>query len=95
LLKDLAKGKVSAAILVSDITRPCPSYKFLSYLIDELKAGGIDLITIVLGLGIHRSHAFKEKVKLVGNYALENAAIIDSDPERCKLVSCQYKYIGY
>ena len=28
-LKDLSRGKASACILTSDITRPCPSYRFL------------------------------------------------------------------
>ena len=83
ILSEMAKEKTSAVILASDITRPCPSYKFLPFLIDELKEGGIYLITVILGLGIHRKHTFEEKIKLAGAYALENAAIIDSDPERC------------
>lgn len=85
-LKDLATGKKKAVILVSDITRPCPSKKFLPFLINELKKGGIDLITIIFGLGIHRLHTFEERVRLSGNYALNNAALIDSDQDRCELV---------
>ena len=85
-LIDLARSKKKAVILVSDITRPCPSKKFLPFIINELKKGGIDLITIIFGLGIHRLHNFEEKVKLSGNYALNNAALIDSDQDRCKLI---------
>jgi lactate racemase len=85
-LKKLAEGKSSAAILASDITRPCPSYRFLPYLIDELKQGGIGELAIILGLGIQRPHTHDEKIKLVGKYAMENAAVIDSDPKRCKLI---------
>jgi len=85
-LKDLARGNKTAAILVSDITRPCPSFKFLPQLIDELKEGGVGIITIIMGLGIHRGHTCQEKQKLVGQYAIENAAVIDSDPEMCRLI---------
>ena len=85
-LSKLAEEKSSAAILASDITRPCPSYKFLPYLINELRQCGIGEITIILGLGIHRPHTHEEKIKLAGQYAVENAAVIDSDPQRCKLI---------
>jgi nickel-dependent lactate racemase len=90
-LSKLAEGKSTAAILISDITRPCPSYRFLPYLIDELKEGGISVITIILGLGIHRPHTSEEKIKLVGQYAMENAAVINSDPQRCKLIGTTSK----
>jgi len=85
-LSKLVEEKSSAAILASDITRPCPSYKFLPYLINELRQCGIGEITIILGLGIHRPHTHEEKIKLAGQYAVENAAVIDSDPQRCKLI---------
>jgi len=73
-------------ILVSDITRPCPSYKFLPKIIDELKAGGISNIKVVFGMGIHRKHTESEKIKLAGDYVYKNARLIDSDPFRCKLI---------
>lgn len=40
-LSEITSGKKSACIIASDITRPCPSYKFLPWLIEELKEGGI------------------------------------------------------
>ena len=88
LLSEIARGKTSACILVSDITRPCPSYKFLPQLVEELNSGGIPIsnIKVVLGLGIHRSHTDKEKRKLVGNYIFENTQVIDSDPKKAKLI---------
>ena len=88
LLSEIARGKTSACILVSDITRPCPSYKFLPQLVEELNSGGIPLsnIKVVLGLGIHRSHTDKEKAKLVGDYIFKNIKVIDSDPSKTKLI---------
>ena len=62
LLSEMARGKTSACILASDITRPSPSYKFLPELVAELESGGIGLkdIKVVLGLGIHRGHTDDE-----------------------------------
>jgi len=85
-LSEIAKGKKSAIVLASDITRPCPSYKFLPYIIDELKAGGISNIKVIFGLGIHRKLTKDEKIKLAGDYIAKNADLIDSDPSRCRLI---------
>ncbi len=87
-LSEIARGKGSACILASDITRPCPSYKFLPQLVEELNSGGVPLsnIKVVLGLGIHRPHTDSEKKKLVGSYIFENTQVIDSDPKKAKLI---------
>jgi nickel-dependent lactate racemase len=65
-LRELAEGKKSAAVLVSDVTRPCPSYKFLPSLLDELEPAGVEDVSIVFGLGIHRAQTDAEKRSLVG-----------------------------
>ena len=88
LLSEIARANSSACILVSDITRPCPSYRFLPYLIEELTKGGISLlnIKIILGLGIHRGHTEEEKRKLVGDDIFENIKVMDSDPSKAKFI---------
>jgi len=87
-LRELARGKTSACILASDITRPCPSFKFLPRLLEELKKGGIENknIKIILGTGIHRGHTADEKRKLVGDYIYSRVEIIDSDISDTKLI---------
>jgi len=87
-LSELARAKKSACILVSDITRPCPSYRFLPELVDELNKGGIKNsdIKVILGLGIHREHTEDEKRRLVGDYIFKNIKVIDSDPSKAKLI---------
>lgn len=87
-LSEIARGKSSACILASDITRPCPSYRFLPRLVEELTKGGISHsnIKVILGLGIHRGHTEDEKRKLVGDYIYENIKVIDSDPLAAKLI---------
>ena len=83
---DLAKRKKSACILVSDVTRPCPSFKFLPYIIDELNSGGISNIKVVFGLGVHRKQTGDERIRLAGKYAAGRARLVDSDPAKCRLV---------
>ena len=77
-LKEMAKGKRDACILVSDITRPCPSYKFLPYLVEELKVSGVKNIKVIFGLGIHRSHTEEEKIKLIGPQVFKQVDAVDS-----------------
>lgn len=85
-LKDIVKPKEKIAIIISDITRPMPSYKVLPEIISELKEGGAkeEDITIVLALGSHRSHTEDEKKALVGEKIyFSGISIIDSDMKNC------------
>src|SRR4030042_1254435 len=87
-LPEIARGMRSASIIVSDITRPCPSYKFLPRLIQELNEAGIENknIKVISGVGIHRKHTGDEKRKLVGDYVYENIKTFDSDASKSKLI---------
>jgi nickel-dependent lactate racemase len=87
-LREIASGKKSACIIASDITRPCPSYKFLPLLVDELREGRIEDkdMLVTLGLGIHRGHSDDEKRRLVGDYIYNNIETIDSDTSKSKLI---------
>lgn len=89
-LSDVARGRKSASIIACDITRPCPSYKFLPRLVEELNKGGIENrnIKVIFGVGIHRKHTEDEKKKLVGNYIYEHIKTIDSDASKSKLIGC-------
>lgn len=87
-LSEMARGRKSACIIASDITRSCPSYKFLPWLVEELNKGDIENknIKVVLGIGIHRKHTEDEKRKLVGDYIYEHIKTIDSDASKSKLI---------
>jgi len=80
-LKDIVKPGEKIAIITSDITRPCPSYKMLPALLDELYAGGIEKedITLVFALGSHRKHTDAERLKLAGERAYNEIRCIDGD----------------
>lgn len=85
-LSDIAYSKENACILVSDITRPCPSYRFLPQIVDQLKNAKVRKINIVFGLGIHRCHTEDEKLKLAGEYTAQYCSLTDSDGKRCRLI---------
>lgn len=65
-LHEIAREGEKALIIVSDATRPTPTAKMLPFLISELKAGGVEDIAIVIGLGIHRKQTGDEKKSILG-----------------------------
>ncbi|MFA4934347.1 MAG: nickel-dependent lactate racemase [Candidatus Methanoperedens sp.] len=66
-LSRIAKGGKNAVIIVSDTTRPTPTDKLLPPIISELKEGGVEDVTVVFGLGIHRKQTEDEKRAILGN----------------------------
>ena len=67
-LCDIVKPGEKIVIVTSDITRPCPTYKILPAVLDELYAAGVKKkdITLVFALGSHRHHTEEEMRKLAG-----------------------------
>jgi nickel-dependent lactate racemase len=65
-LVEIAREGRKAVIIVSDTTRPTPTSKLLPPLISELKSGGIEDVTVVFGLGIHRKQTEDEKKAILG-----------------------------
>jgi lactate racemase len=55
-LRELARGKSSAAISVCDITRPVPNRQILPAILSDLEAAGIlrENISILIATGLHR-----------------------------------------
>lgn len=67
-LEQLARGKSSACVVISDITRPVPNALILPPLLRTLEASGIarEAITILVGTGLHRPNEGEELERLVG-----------------------------
>lgn len=80
---DICRPGEKICIITSDITRPCPSYKILPPLLEELEDAGVypEDITVVFALGSHRRHTEEEKKKLVGEDVYARVHTVDSDPE--------------
>ena len=84
LLSEFAAAATSAAIVVSDVTRPCPSYKFLPALLAELAALPAENISVLFALGGHRKHTAGEQAQLVGPEVMASGVrLLDLDAGEC------------
>ena len=72
-LREMARGKRSAAIAVCDITRPAPNKKVLPHVIRALEEGGMAprRIEILIATGLHREATTAELEEILGAAVLE------------------------
>ena len=84
-LKDIVKPGEKISIITSDITRPCPTWRIMPPLLDELYAAGCKAedITLVFALGSHRKHTTEEMLHLAGERAMKEIKCVDTDPDDC------------
>lgn len=67
-IRQAAKGRASAAVIVDDLGRPTPAAEMLPFVLEELAAAGVPKAetAIVVGGGSHRPLTDEEIVKKVG-----------------------------
>ena len=84
-LGEIVRPGEKIAIVTSDITRPCPTWRILPALLDELYAAGCrrEDIALVFALGSHRHHTPEEQRKLAGERAWAEIRCVDGDPSDC------------
>jgi len=78
-LAEIAKGRDSACIVISDITRPVPNQVILPPILETLEQAGIsrDEITILIATGIHRPNEGKELEEMVGHSIMASYRIVN------------------
>lgn len=79
-LRELARGRRSACILICDITRPVPNRLFLRPMIETMASSGIplDRITVLVATGLHRPNEGEELAELVGDpWVLEHVRVVN------------------
>lgn len=78
-LSELAKGKRSACVVISDITRPVPNKIILPPMLEILEESGIprENITILIATGIHRPNLGDELRELVGDEIMHSYRIVN------------------
>jgi nickel-dependent lactate racemase len=87
-LSEIAKGKKTACVVVSDYTRGCPysrpNFNLLLPIIDELHAAGIQDqdIKFLVGTGAHRAHTEKENIDNYGQEIVNKYQIISHDCDK-------------
>jgi lactate racemase len=80
-LAKLAKGRKSACVVISDITRPVPNRVILPPLLRTLESAGMERsrITILIATGTHRSNVGQELVSLVGEEIAGTYPVVNHD----------------
>lgn len=79
-LAELAKGKKSCTIIISDHTRPVPSKDIIPPMLEELREGQPDIdITLLVATGFHRGTVPEELVNKLGADIAENEKIVVHD----------------
>lgn len=81
-LRQMARGRRTAVVLVDDISRPTPAYRLLPYVLEELAAGGIDEenVTVIAATGTHRPFSRQEWIKKIGLELTERLDIRSHNP---------------
>ena len=76
-LREIAKGRKNACVLVCDITRPVPNSLILPPLLKILEESGIPRgkILILIATGMHRPNEGAELEELVGTFVYQNYRI--------------------
>ena len=78
-LSEIADGRASACIVISDITRPVPNKVILPPILETLEQAGIsrNRIVILIATGIHRPNEGEELEKMVGRSIMDNYRIVN------------------
>jgi len=76
-LRELARGKKSAAIVVDDLSRPTPAHRLLPPLLDELAQAGIsrERVVIIIGVANHRQLTREEMAWKVGQEIVDTMLV--------------------
>lgn len=79
-LCELAKGKKTATIIISDHTRPVPSKHILPFMLQELREGSPNIaVTLLVATGFHRPSSKDELVSKLGEKIVAEEKIIIHD----------------
>jgi nickel-dependent lactate racemase len=80
-LRELARGRADAVIVVSDRTRPVPNAQILPPILDALRAGGLppEAVAIQVATGLHRPNTPAELDEMLGTELARSLRIVQHD----------------
>lgn len=78
-LREIARGRRSACVLVCDITRPVPNRAILRPLLSVLHEAGItrDQLLVLIATGLHRPSTADEKREMLGDEIVQSYRVED------------------
>jgi nickel-dependent lactate racemase len=84
-LGNLLNPTDKVSVIVSDATRPIPTALLLKHLLKEIHASNVENknISIIYGLGIHRTQTEDEKRNIVGEDVYQQYRCLDHNKEQC------------
>jgi lactate racemase len=92
-LRELARGRRTACVVISDVTRPVPNQILLPPILETLEAAGIARreILILVATGLHRPNLGDELAEMVGPWVAANYRIENHNGQD----SSQHTYLGH
>ncbi len=81
-LREIAKGKKTAAVVVEDVTRPMRVDRLVPIVLEELEAGGIarEDILIISAVGGHKPQTGPDFRRKLGDYVADNYRTLNPSP---------------
>ena len=80
MLKELARGKKTATIIISDHTRPVPSRQIIPFMLEDLRLGNPQIeITLLVATGLHRETTKTELIHKLGEDIVAREKIVVHD----------------
>ena len=78
-LREIARGKKDAVIVVNDITRPTATYRLVPHLVRELNEAGMDddRILFLVATGTHRDNTREELEGMLGKEIVQRFRVIN------------------
>jgi lactate racemase len=91
-LKEMARGKRTAAISICDITRPAPNPQTLPHILSALHSAGIEPegITILIATGLHRPATDAEIRQICGEATAARYRVVNHDARNL----AQHRHLG-
>lgn len=88
-LTELARGKRSVVIAVTDATRSCPDALLVPPMLRAIADAGVpdDAVTILVAVGAHRASTAAEKREKLGAGIVERYRVVDHDAASTDLVT--------
>jgi len=82
-LREIAKSGDRVCIVFTDITRASPDHQLVPALLHELELAGVqdENITLLCGIGMHRSSTVEEKNIKLGADIAARYKVIDNEPQ--------------